>query len=226
MLGFALPGGIWSIVGRSSLYSRLGSSGLQVAAAGVVETVLSGAGGLLVYAITSIFTPGIDVWKQPAVGLIFGFLALVMIFPPIFNRLTGWVLAKSQPKQAALLQVRYNFADLACWILLEAVVVIIGGLAIFIFLRSIAEVPFGVAPRIILAWGAASAVSNLFFWLPGTMLIRDGVMALVLVPEMILAMAFIFVVLQHLWFLGSVLLLAGIVWLALDFPRKILNQQP
>ena len=68
----------------SSLYSQLGSSGLQVAAAGVVETILSGVGGLVVYAITSIFTPGIDVWKQPAVGLIFGFLALVMIFPPVF----------------------------------------------------------------------------------------------------------------------------------------------
>ena len=39
-------------------------------------------------------------------------------------------------------------------------------------------------------------------------------------------MAFIFVVLQHLWLLGSVLLLAGIVWLALDFSRKFLNQQP
>ena len=101
--------------------------------------------------------------------------------------------------------------------------VIIGGVAIFIFLRSFVEVSFDVVPRIILAWGAASAVSNLFFWLPGTMLIRDGVMALVLVPEMTLTLAFVFVVLQHLWFLGSVLLLAGIVWLVINFSRKNFN---
>ena len=122
--------------------------------------------------------------------------------------------------------MRYTFANLACWILLEAVVVVIGGLAIFLFLRSMVDVPFSVALRIILAWGAGSAVSNLFFWLPGTMLIRDGVMALILVPEMTFAMAFVFVVLQHLWSLGSVLLLVGIIWLVFDFPRKILNQQP
>jgi hypothetical protein len=226
MLGFALPGGVWTIIGRSSLYNRLGSSGLQVATAGVIEAILSGVGGLIVYALASIFAPKIYLWKQPLVGLVFGLLALVIIFPPVFNRFAGWVLAKTQNNKSASLQVGYTFRNLATWILLEAGVVLIGGIAIFIFLRSIVDVPNIVAIRIILAWGAAAAVSNLFFWLPGTLIIRDGVMALVLIPEMSPAMAFIFVVLQHLWFLGSVLLVTGIVWLILDFPKAIYGKQP
>jgi hypothetical protein len=214
-LGVILPGGIWSIVSRSALYHRLGVSRLQVATASVVETFVMGIAAAGVYGVAVLLRPSINLWQRPVIGFGFAFLALLLIHPRIFGSLSGWMLKRSKPGKE-LLTLDFGFRELAAWIGLESVVVLSGGLALFVFLTSLIMVQPAVLVQVIAAWAAASAISNLFFWLPGTPVLRDGAMILALTPGLPLPVALIFVALVRIWSIVSLLVVAGFAWLLLD----------
>jgi hypothetical protein len=218
-LGVVLPGGVWTIVGRSALYQRLGDSSLRVATASVTEAFVSGIAALGVYAITVIVQPDISLWQRPEIGVVFSLVVLFLIQPRIFNQLSGWILERSgQSKE--LLQVAFDWRALASWICLEAVVVVMGGLAMFALLLSLTVVPPAVLVQAVAAWAAAIAVSTLFFWLPGTFALRDGAMILALTPSLPLPVAFVFVLLVRIWSIAFLLIVAGLAWLTLDCPGR------
>jgi hypothetical protein len=224
-LGVVLPGGIWSIVSRASLYQKLGSKGLPVAAASVVETLVIGVAALAVYSITAILNPELSLFQRPEVGIIFSLLALVLIQPRVFNRLLNWALIKSKSIEEPL-QVNFNMKDLASWIVLEMAVTTLGGAAVFTLLASLAPGSSATLIPAVAAWAAASATSNLFFWLPGTPILRDGAMVLAFTPSLTLPVALIFVVLVRLWTMASILVLVGLTWLTLDLPKRLKKSIP
>lgn len=214
-LGVTLPGGIWSIVGRSGLYQRLGANGVAVAAASVTETFLIGISGLGVYAGTLIILPGLSLLKQPEIGLGFAVLALVMIHPRIFNRISEWV---SRRTGRQVVRAEFGWGQLALWSCLEILVTVSGGVSAFILLYSFWAMPFFVLIQTIAAWALASAFSNLFFWFPGTAPARDAVMVLALSPALAMPQAILFVILWRVWTVAALLFLAGIIWLVFDSP--------
>jgi hypothetical protein len=214
-LGVTLPGGIWSIVGRSGLYQRLGANGLGVAAGSIVETFAIGVSALIVYATTILVRPDLSLLKQPEIGVGFAMLALVMIHPRVFNGLSGWVSAHTG---RAVIRAEFGLSELAFWCCLEAIVIVIGGISVFVFLLSFWTVPPSVVVPTIAAWAAAIAVSNLFFWFPGTALARDAVMIAALIPALALEQAIVFVILWRVWTIAALLLLAGGIWLVFDSP--------
>lgn len=217
-LGTVLPGGIWTIVGRSALYQRLGDSSLRVATAGVIEAFVSGLAALGVYAITVIVRPDIGLWQRPEIGAVFSLLVLFLIQPRVFNQLSGWILERSGQSKA-LVQATFDWRALASWICLEVVVVVLGGLALYALLISLIVVSPAILVQAVAAWAAAIAVSTLFFWLPGTFILRDGAMILALTPSLPLPTAFVFVVLVRIWGIAFLLIVAGLAWLFLDRPR-------
>jgi len=77
-----------------------------------------------------------------------------------------------------------------------------------------------VAIQVITAWAAASAAGNLFFWLPGTFVLRDGALILALSSSLPVSVAVLFAILARVWTIGSLLALAGLVWLVLDLPYR------
>lgn len=223
-LGVTLPGGIWQVVGRSMLYHRLGANSLQVATASVVETFVIGIAALGVYAISVIFQPGTSLIQRLEIGGVFSILVLLLIHPRVFNRVSAFVLKRTHQDKDLLL-LDFGFRELASWIGLEAIVVSIGGLALFVLLTSLVVVPPSVVVQVIAAWAAAVAVSTLFFWLPGTPVVRDGMMTLVLMPNLTLPVALVFVLLARVWAIASLLVLAGLAWFFLDRPQRVFGNR-
>lgn len=222
-LGLVLPGGIWSIVSRSALYESLGVNSILVAAASVVETFTAGIAAMGVYGLSVLLLPEISLWKRPEIGFAFSILVMILVYPPVFNRLSGWVLRRSK-RGEALLRVNFRARELANWIMLEAVVVVVGGLSVFIFLNSFVAVPQFVVVPVIAAWAASLAAGNLFFWLPGTPLLRDGTMVLILTPSLPLSVTLLFVLLLRVWAIMSLLAVALGIWLIIDKPyRKLIR---
>ena len=219
-LGVALPGSIWSIVGRSALYARQGVSGLHVATASVVESLVVGVAATIVYAIASIIRPGASFWQRPEIVIGFAMLASVLIHPRIFNGLVSraWKLTKRPGEPLA---VNCGSWELAAWIGLEAVVTVIGGIALFVLLLGFTAVPSWMLIQIIEVWAIAVVAGNLFFWLPGTFILRDGVFVIALAQVMSLPAALIFALLARLWTILSLLILATFVWLIFDSPHKL-----
>ena len=217
-LGVALPGSIWVLVGRSALYHRLGANSLRAATAGVVETFLIGIAALGVYALTTIIQPGINLWQRWEIGVGITVVVLILIHPRVLNYLIGWALEKSGQNKEVL-RVDFTLTNLVVWIVLEAVVVVIGGLAVFVLLTSLIVPPAAMLVPVIAAWAAALAVSTLLFWLPGTLVLHAHPMVLALSSDLALSVAGVFVPLVRIWSIASILIIAGLAWLFLDRPQ-------
>jgi hypothetical protein len=212
MLGTLIPGGIWSMVGRATLYKKLGYNELRVVMANVVEILIIGISGLIVYAIANVLSPEINLFEEPIIGLLIVFLALILIQPRVFAKIAHWVLSKKKSDMEPFIRI-YRFKDLIVWLFVECFVIVTGGLAIYVFLRSFIYVPISALIQVLAAWGIANAVSNLFFWLPGTPIVRDGTMVIALTPNIQAPSALLFVILIRIWSIVSILLLVGSIWL-------------
>jgi len=219
-LGAVLPGSIWTIASRSILYQRLGCSGARVAAAGVIEALLIGVAATGVYGAISILHPGMGFWRQPAIGTAVLVLALVLLHPRMFNRIGAEVIARTGRAQGQAIPP-FRLRSLLTWVMLEALMVVIGGTALFILLLSFIGVRADVWVQVVAAWAAASVAGNLFFWLPGTAILRDGVLVLAVRPSLNLPTAVLFAVLARAWSFISLLIVAALIWLLFDSPLRI-----
>ena len=214
-LALVLPGGVWNIISRSVSYQRLGESGLSVATASVVETLIIGVAAAGLYSSITVFQPAISLWNNPWIGLLLSLLALSLLQPRIFHRVVNWILRKVN-RGESFPETTFNFKDTLLWIGLEMSVLAIGGTAIFLLLASITPISQTNIPStiisVIAAWAAGTSAGSLLFWLPGTPVLRDGAMILALAPSLSLPMAVIFVLLVRLWSLASLLFWASLVW--------------
>jgi hypothetical protein len=218
-VGVALPGSIWPMAGRSLLAQRGGISGLRVVTASIIESFVIGVAAMVVYAGCILLQPGVKLWTRPWVGIGFTLLALVLIYPPVFNRLSTWVLQRSK-RVAEPITINVHLRELIGWVLVEIVMVGIGGVALFCLLSSLTPVPGQILLPLVMAWAASSAVGNLFFWLPATSLLRDGALILALTPPLPASLAILFALLARVWSIASLLLIAGLIWLWLDSPLR------
>jgi hypothetical protein len=213
MLGVAIPGGIWPVIGRAALYERQGVASVRVATASVVEFILIGLAGLIVYGLAAGLLRTENIWQRPGMALATAILGLVLVQPPLFNRIIGWLLRRSRRTDEPPVSLRYT--DLGRWLVLEGFVVVIGGVAVYVLLGSLVEAPPGVLLPVVQAWAAAAVAGNLFFWIPGTPVIRDGAMTLILAQALPASMAILFVLLVRVWTIISILMLAALIWLFL-----------
>jgi len=235
MLGIVVPGGFWPMVSRAALYERHGVASLRVAAASVVESVLIGLAGLMVYGLSSTLAPSENVWQHPVVALAAGALALVLIQPPVFNRMIDWLRRRVHLDDQQPISLRY--VDLGRWLTIQGVIIVIGGGAVYLLLCGFTAVPSRLFLRVVSAWAIAAAAGNLFFWMPGTNVIRDGAMTLILMQALPASAAILFVLLVRVWTIASVLVVAALAWLFLErknplcrgvsyLLRKFHNQAP
>ncbi|MCB8946111.1 MAG: flippase-like domain-containing protein [Ardenticatenaceae bacterium] len=208
MLGVAIPGRLWSVAGRAALYKREGVSGLTVAVASFIELLVFGLAGLVVFGVATAVSPPTNLWQKPMLALVITLLAVVLIQPPLFNRLITWLLRRVRSET----DIALSYHDLAIWLVGEVVVVVIGGTAVYILLYSLSPVSLTLLPAIITAWASATIAGSLFFWIPGPV-IRDGMMTLVLTQVLPSATAVLFVILVRIWTIASILLLVALIWL-------------
>lgn len=218
-LGSVLPGRIWTVASRVTLYQQLDGSGLNVTAASLLENVIVGIAAFILYVMITIIQPDISLWAaQPWIGYIIVSGSLILIHPRIFQHILSFLLKMVRPGKT-LPVGSYQIGDLLRWLFFEAIVTLLGGISIFMLLGSILPVSMQLLIPIIAAWAAGVSVGTLFFWLPGSMVLRDGAMVIILSPFISPASAILFVVMMRIWIIVSVLLLAGLVWLFLGRKR-------
>jgi len=213
LLAGLLPGGIWPMASRAALYDRLGLAGTRVAVASVVESVLMSLAGLIVYGLSGTATLAESFWQRPIIALAIAALAAVWIQPPVFNRVVGWLFHRSRQTDEGLISLRY--ADLALWLVLEAVVVVIGGAAVYVLLCSFTTVSPGLFFTVVNAWALSVAAGSLFFWMPGTLVIRDGAMTFILAGSLPVSVAVLFVLIVRVLNSASILIVAALAWFLL-----------
>lgn len=215
MIGTLLPGGIWAAVGRAGFYQSKGIASLSVAAASVVEFILLGIAGLIVFGATTLASNTENIINHPAIGVVVFLGAIIIIQPPILNKAASWLMKLR--RDHTQIDISLGYRHLIRWLSGESMVILIGGSAVYLLLRSlISPVPSGTYISVLASWAVANVAGNLFFWMPGTPIIRDGAMLVILSQLLPTGIAVVFVVLVRLWTIGSIITLVLMIWLLYD----------
>lgn len=217
-LGTAVPGRIWTIVGRTTFYQQVGGESIRVISASLLETLLTGIASMLIYALITAARPEISLWKNQQISLVLAISMLVFFNPRLFRWLFDKVYRLTQKKTPP--SIKLTYLDLTRWIAYEGIVVLIGGVAVFALLSSFTPVSKSFLLPVLAAWAAGVSAGTLFFWLPGTPLLRDGALVLALSTQMALPLTIAFAILARFWSILTVLLMAGLVWAGINLSGK------
>ena len=209
LLGTILPGGIWSAVSRATMYDSRGVSGASIGAAAVIEFFLQGIAGLIVWGVATMVQPTDRIWQSPWIAGLLFIVALLLIQPPLFNRAANWLLRR-QGGGGSAIQLQYR--DLLGWILAHTAIIFCGCCAIFLVLVSFIPFTFDLFWPTVTIWAVTVTVGNLLFWLPGTPLIRDGVMVIILSDYLPATVSLALVIILRIWTLIAILLAIALSW--------------
>jgi len=176
-LAHVIPGTVWSPASRVAMYRSAGVPGLTVTAALLVEWLLVGLGGLLLYGLAAPRSHASPP-QGMAVLAVVALIALVMLHP----RAHGRVLRLAAAKLGRSIDVlpEPSVGRLAVWFGLDFVVLVLSGLALHLLMVAVS--PAGSVPDAMAAWGLSMAVSNLLVWLPATSIIKEASVVLLLTP--------------------------------------------
>jgi uncharacterized membrane protein YbhN (UPF0104 family) len=176
-LAHIVPGSIWTPVSRVALYRQEGVPAVTVSTALVVEWLLVGLGGLLLYGLAA------PLARSAAPGglaplLAAGALAVLLLYPANFARVARWAARRLGADASAVASPRAG--DLMRWFVAETVVLTLSGLALYALMRGVS--PAASLADALAAWGLSMAIANLLAWLPATGIMREGTLVLLLAP--------------------------------------------
>jgi hypothetical protein len=195
-VGRNLPGGVWHIAGRIYLHKRAGASRAVTAFATGVELVLAALAGAVVYVIGLLVRPGAPLVPR-GVLIALLFLGGVILYPPVFNKLTNWFVRRSVNENRAPVAVKISIV--LGWVALYTVIIFIGGVVLFLLGNAIYPLDWRELPNVAGAWGISMAVSGLTFWIPIRIGIRDGVLVMALSAQMPFSAALVITAVWRIW---------------------------
>jgi uncharacterized membrane protein YbhN (UPF0104 family) len=172
MLAKYVPGGVWTPAARVVAMRRAGvTDAALVTAAMLVEAGLSAVSGVLVFAISLAWVRGVS---GPVIPIgIFGIVVAVLLYPRIFHALATRFLRRLGDRELPPLRS----STLASLLVFYAGTWVIGGLGLWLLLRSVGAHP---AASTIVFLGGTSAVGAivavLAFFAPSGLGAREGSM--------------------------------------------------
>lgn len=209
-LANSVPGSVWLPASRVLGYRAEGVGSVTVGSALVIEWLLLGLAGLVLYGLAAPFSA-----LPPVVGvlalLVAAGLAGLALHPAVFGRLMGWAAARlgqlppsEQPRPAELL----------LWCLRCLVVLALAGVGLYLVMRALG--PVAALPDALAVTGLTMALANLLAWLPASALLKDASMAVLLTPMYGSAgMAVLLVLVWRLW-----LIVVQVSWAALALAAR------
>lgn len=180
-LAHVVPGSVWAPASRIALYRRAGVNPLRTGAAVIMEWLLVGIAGLVLYALSAPFSSALPPSVvRPLAAVAFAGLALLhpAIRAPLIRRAAPRFGAPAAAASSAISELTAH--SVAVFLLVETTALALSGLGFYLLM-------VGVAPKASLAdamsaWAMTVAIANLFAWMPMTSIIKDGGMILLLTP--------------------------------------------
>jgi len=204
-----IPGSIWYMAGRSYLYSQVGVSPSLTMAGIALEVFLTTAAGLLTY-LFSLPLAGALGTAPLRLGIALGLLALALLVlqPPIFNRVLSFFLRRFGSQEPVRITYRSLWPPLLAYIGAW----IVGGLTLYSAILVVYNLPWQEIPAVIGIWAASGTVGLLASTFLVGLGVREVTLAVLLTTTLLLPEDRALVVAILFWFLltGGDLLTAGL----------------
>ncbi len=180
-LAHVVPGSVFAPASRIALYRRSGVDAVRTGAAVVMEWLLIGIAGLILYAASAPFSSSLppSVVRPLALAAIAG---LTLLHPsvraPLVRRAATRFEAPAAAASAALSEM--TVPAIARFLVIETVALALSGVGFYLLMVGVA--PAASLGDAMSAWAMTVAIANLLAWMPMTSVIKDGGMILLLTP--------------------------------------------
>ena len=220
LFGKYLPGKVWAALGRMYLAKEAGVQERHAALSIIVETAYQLVSALALFVFSLFFYPGL--LARTYLLLLLIPVTLVMLVPPVFNRLVNFMLRflKQKPVayQTSLGQALVIFLlYLAAWL--------VQGVGLYLLVLSIR--PIGIKALLILpgAFSLSWIVGFIVIFAPGGLGVREGLFAILLNPIVPGALNIIVSLLSRLWITVGEILVFVFVFVFARLRRNNVKQE-
>ena len=216
--GKYLPGKVWTVIGRAYWLSKEGNAISECSSIAVLSQVTSLAASIIVVLILTPFF--LFEKKIPSIYSSFFilFFLLCLLHPKIFFKTINYLLRVFKKHE---IKIYLNLNTLLSWIGLNIVTGILSGIAFFLFILLIANIPFADLHFLIAVYTLAGVLGFLSFFSPGGLGVREGVLTVLLSPYIGMETAIISSIGFRLLLVFSELFCAGIAWIILQQKNSV-----
>jgi hypothetical protein len=133
-----------------------------------------GLAGLIVLLLMLPFQQGPGVgWPVYWLGIPL-VLGVILIHPSIFHLFVSWIRRRFQV--ASFVGVDLNWKRLGFLLILNIIILFLGGLVLFFLANTLFPVPWKALGKITAAWAGGIVGTTVLFWLPGGLGVVDGLL--------------------------------------------------
>ncbi len=195
-MGKYIPGKVWFTLGRAFLAKRKGIPEAKTVVSAFMEAGFALLAALLLFALTLILLPRTEVPGYVYYAFALIPLCLVVIYPPVLNRLTNFFLKKlHQP----LIDVRFSFGRILTIIGLYLAMWLAQGIGCFLLISSFYPLAISKLPIVIGGYALAWILGFLSFVTPAGLGVREGILTFALRFAMPEPVAIIAALLARVW---------------------------
>lgn len=199
-----IPGTLWYVAGRVYWYEKEGIPKLATSAGVLWEMIVLILSGFFVYLLSLPVRRGLGSVGSPYLVLLAVPLGLVVMYPSVLSRSLNSLLRRLGRRQVV---ITVNQKDTVSWLVRYALVWVMGGLILFLFVNAFAPIPLVHLPAVIGIWGLSGAVASLAFFVPAGLGIKEVTLVLLLSQYLPLSIATVLALLLRVW-----LTLSELIW--------------
>lgn len=195
-----LPTPVWFVAGRIYLYSEIQVPKSISSLAVLVEAVLILFSGLLLSLILLPFSEGLGLiskYNGLLIPLVLISLGLILR-PKILRRFIDWLASRLGRGQAIATDVDYR--HMLLWTAVYSLVWILGGVTMFLLVRSVYPLPIRTVPTCTAIWAIGGVVSHLAVLTPGGLGIKELTLATLLANLIPTPIAIVVSVFARVWY--------------------------
>ena len=192
-----IPGSVWHIAGRAYLNREQGVPHSLTLLGTLLEWILLVVSGLLVFLLSHLSPQARSMDAQgfrPSVALLLLVPLVVLLLPPVFNRLLGYLLRKADYEG----QIALSAPDLLVLITIYVVAWIAGGIVLYTLILALYPLSPAQLPAVIGAWAGAGAVGLVAAYLLQGLGINEVTLAILLSGMMPLPIAAVAAILMRI----------------------------
>ncbi len=191
-----LPGGLWVIPSRAVVFRQIGVNMISSTVGAVIEMCMFLISGLLVSLPYLLFARAESTSEMWICGVLLAPITLIGLHPKVLNPVIRWLLVRMGYTDV---DVNMTGGELASILLIDVVFWPVAGIGFFLLVSSVQATPLMLGLVLPSAFSLAWVAGFLAFLTPGGLGVREGALALLLMPFLPAPLPAVVALLARLW---------------------------
>jgi len=215
LLGTILPGSIWNIANKLSNYKKHGVHEIDILICSLTEAIFISLGSYIVFVIFNSLII-IDFLNIPKIFFIVILLIAIIFIHPKFLKRFFKILFRKKPGLVLKFVEIWDFKTIVFMSLTEGIITILGASGIFVLITSFFNISISYYAIFVAVYAFTNVFGNILFFLPGTLILRDGLYFSILSFFLSYQQGLVFTILQRIWLIIIIIITSILTWLIFE----------